>query len=83
MLNNMKITKVAVIWATIVYLVCVIVAGILPSVYATLAGYLVHFGMVSSSPAMTFSSAIIGLILWDILVFLLVWLFVWLYNKIN
>lgn len=83
MLDGAKISKVAVLWGTIIYAACALLAGILPNVYRTLAGYLVHFGMSVSAPEMTLISALIGLILWDIVVYLNVWLFVWLYNKLS
>lgn len=83
MLNGTKIAKVMVIWGTILYVVCVFFAGILPSVYGWFVSYVVHFGAMPTKPAITFVSAIIGLILWDIVVYLAVWLFVLLYNKMK
>lgn len=83
MLNGMKISKVAVVWATILYAVCVLVVGLLPSVYGLFSSYIVHFGTTVSKPEITFVSVLIGLILWNIVVFISVWLFVWLYNKMN
>ena len=83
MLNGTKIAKVAVVWMTILYLICVLVAGLLPAVYTNIAGFLVHFGAVSSKPEISFVPAIIGLILIDIVTGATVWLFVWLYNKMN
>ncbi len=81
MINGAKITKVSVIWATIVYLGCVLIAWLLPSIYTWGAGKLVHFGAVVSQPSLSFTDVILGLILWDILVAILVWLFVLIYNK--
>lgn len=83
MLNGAKISKVAVIWMTILYVICTFFAGVLPSIYSTFAGYLVHFGAAVSKPEITFVSAIIGLILIDIVTYLVAWFFVWLYNKMN
>ncbi|MCL5407619.1 MAG: DUF5676 family membrane protein [Patescibacteria group bacterium] len=83
MLNGTKIAKVAVVWMTILYLICTFFAAVLPSIYSNFAGYLVHFGTITSKPEITFTSAIIGLVLIDIVTYLIVWLFVWLYNKMN
>ncbi len=81
MLNGAKITKVSVIWATIIYLGCVLIAWLLPSLYIWGASKLVHFGAVVGQPSLSFTNVILGLILWDILVAILVWLFALIYNK--
>lgn len=83
MLNGAKIAKVAVTWMTILYVICTFFAAFLPSFYGAFDSYLVHFGTTVSKPEITFTSAIIGLILIDIVTYLVVWLFVWLYNKMN
>ena len=81
MLNGAKIAKVTLLWATIVYLVCVLIAWILPSVYTLGAKNMVHFGMTVSAPTLTLAGVIQGLIIWNVLAVVMVWLFVWLYNK--
>ncbi len=83
MLNGTKIAKVTLIWATIVYLTCVLIAWILPSVYSWGAGNLIHFGMVTAAPALAISGVIQGLIIWDVIAVVMVWLFVWLYNRLK
>ena len=83
MLSAAKIAKVTIVWATIVYLVCVKVAWLFPSVYSWGSGSLIHFGMVTTAPALTFSGVIQGLIIWDVIAVAMVWLFVWLYNKMK
>lgn len=81
MLNSAKIAKVTVVWMTILYIICTLIAAILPGIYAKFAGLLVHFGAVSQKPNITFLSAIVGLIVWDIVVYIAVWLFVAIYNR--
>jgi len=84
MLNGAKIAKVAVVWTTIVYVVCVLFVWLFPDLSQILMDWFVHGNttilMVSG---VKIGSAIAGLILWDITVYLSVWLFVWLYNKMK
>lgn len=83
MLNGAKISKVVVVWFTILYVVCVLIAWLIPGVYAWGASQVIHFGMNISQPNLTITGVILGLIIWDIIVYLAVWFFVWLYNKMN
>lgn len=83
MLNGAKIAKVTFVWATIVYLVCVLLAWLLPSVYMWGARNMVHFGMVTDAPTMTLAGVIQGLIIWDVVAVVILWLFVWLYNRLK
>ncbi|TSC97467.1 MAG: hypothetical protein CEN88_29 [Candidatus Berkelbacteria bacterium Licking1014_2] len=81
--NGAKIAKVTLVWGTIVYLVCVLIAWILPLVYVWGAKNMVHFGMTVSAPSLTLAGVIQGLIIWDLVAVAMVWLFVWLYNKMK
>lgn len=83
MLNGAKISKVAVVWATILYVICVLIAWLIPGLYSWGASNLIHFGMVTSAPNLTLTGVIFGLIIWAVIVYTTVWLFVWLYNKIK
>ena len=84
MLNGSKISKVAVIWTTIVYVVCLLFIWIFPDFSQTILDWLVHGNMIDVfKPGVRLFPAIAGLIVWDILVYLSVSLFVWLYNKQN
>ena len=83
MLSAAKIAKVTLVWATIVYLVCVLIAWLLPAVYVWGTKNMIHFGMTVGVPSMTLAGVIQGLIIWDVIAVAMVWLFVWLYNKMK
>ena len=83
MLSNAKIAKVTLVWATIVYLACVLIAWVLPSVYTWGAKNMVHFGMTVDAPTLSLAGVIQGLIIWDVVAVVMVGLFVLLYNKLK
>lgn len=83
MLNGAKISKVVVVWATILYVICVLIAWLIPGLYSWGAGNLIHFGMVTSAPSLTLTGVIFGLVIWDVIIYAAVWLFVLLYNRMK
>ena len=83
MLNGSRIANAVVVWFSILYVICVLIAWIIPSVYTWGASNMVHFGMTITRPNLTITGVILGLIIWDIIAYLATRLFVWIYNKFN
>lgn len=82
-MNAVRVTKTAVIWMTIVYAICALGVALLPGLAESVMRSVFHGLAVTSSPKITFSTTVIGLIYLDIFTAISAYIFAAIYNKVK
>jgi len=82
-MNTKHLLKVASAWISIVYVICFAGVTLLPGVRPGFMQYGLHMSINVGQNILTFTTFILGLIIWNVIAFLAVWLFTVLYNNIK
>lgn len=83
MIGTKHSLQVAAAWISIVYMVCYLGVALLPGVRPWFVRYGLHMGIDMGANALTITTFISGLIIWNVITLLAVWLFVVLHNQIK
>ena len=83
MINTKHLIKVGIAWMSITYVICFVGVAIFPSLRAGFMKYALHADVAFGQSYITFSSFIIGLIIWNLVAATGLWLFAVLFNKIK
>lgn len=76
-----RVTKAAVIWMTVVYIICALGVALFPGLAETIMRSVFHGLAVTSNPEVTLAGAITGLIYLDIFTAIGAYLFAVLYSR--
>ena len=84
MINTIRLLKISVVWMSIVYIVCFGGVALFPGIRGWFMQYALHSVNVGlGENAMTLTTFITGLIIWDVIAVLSAWLFVTLWNAVR
>lgn len=83
MINIRHILKVTASWISIVYVVCFAGVALIPDIRPAFMYYALHTSSSLGENAVTFTSFVTGLVIWNAVAFLAVGLFVVLFNKMK
>ena len=83
-MNNMKhLLKVAAAWTSIVYAVCFAGVALFPGIRPAFMYYGLHTTVGTGADALSLTTLISGLVVWNVVAFLAVGLFAVLSNRIK
>ena len=84
MINVIRLLKVSVAWTSIVYVICFGGVALIPGAREWFMLYALHSVNVGiGQNAMTLTTFVTGLIIWDVLAAAATWLFAYLYTAIR
>jgi hypothetical protein len=85
MINTQKLTKVALAWTSIVYVVCFAGVAVFAPIRPGFMMYALHMrsGAYEFQSVLTLGTFVSGLIIWNIIAVLGVWLFAGLWNRMK
>ncbi|KKW08015.1 MAG: hypothetical protein UY39_C0003G0002 [Candidatus Kaiserbacteria bacterium GW2011_GWC2_49_12] len=84
MIQVNRLLKVTVAWTSVVYVVCFGGVALIPGIRELFLQYALHSVNVGiGQNAMTLTTFIVGLIIWNVLAVLAAWLFAYLWNTIR
>jgi len=83
MINTKHLLKVTAAWVSIVWVVCYAGVALFPGIRSATMYYAFHTTTNLGEDAMTLTTFMSGLVIWNVVALLAVWLFAALFNKIK
>jgi hypothetical protein len=82
-INTKHLLKVTALWISFVYIVCFGGVALVPGIRPWFMRYALHMNGSLGENAITFTTFISGLVVWNVIALFGVWLFAFLHNKIK